>query len=417
MCASKSIIGSSLLLCVVLSWGCAGPGRKAVPQEFINDAQPIGHTNIRDWGDEYSDVLQESLIESIRQARAINPRGVIDDEGVVNILALSGGGSHGAYGAGLLSGWTASGTRPTFKLVTGISTGSLIAPFAFLGPDYDDVLRASYTEVTTKDIYVQRSMLSIMFDSSSLVDTTPLANMIERQITQEVLAEIAAEHRKGRRLFVGTTNIDAGRLVIWDMGAIADSGKPNALALFRKILRASAAIPVAFPPVIFDVTADGQQYDEMHVDGGTAVQIFFYGLTLDLEMAARTAGINSKVPARLYLLRNGTNKAPWQLVMPQLLPLANRAIGGILSAQGTGDLYRIYTIAQRDHIEFNLATIPGDFEFEADESFDKDDMNRLFDLAYQRAVAGYPWQKTPPGLVQPGHESTQSPNRARAISQ
>lgn len=388
---------------VVVGGGCAGPQRNAVPEHLLGQAAPVGLAGVRDWGSEYSETLQASLVESIRQARAIDPRGVVDDEGYVNVLALSGGGSYGAYGAGLLCGWTEAGTRPPFKLVTGISTGALIAPFAFLGSAYDDVLRETYTQISTKDIYRNRPPFALLFDSSSLVDTTPLAELIAKYFDAETLAAVAAEHRRGRRLFVGTTHLDAGRLVIWDMGAIAASGHPNALPLFRQVLRASAAIPVAFPPVHIEVEAAGARYEEMHVDGGAATQVFFYGFTLDLPAAVRAAGVTALTPVRLYVIRNGTTRAPWHLVEPRLLPLVNRTVGGLLNAQGIGDLYRIYTIAENDGIAFNLAFIPDDFDFTGKESFDREEMNRLFELAFEQARGGYPWRETPPGFERHDH--------------
>jgi hypothetical protein len=343
-------------------------------------------------------VLQQSLVESIRQVRAIDPRGLVDASGYVNVLALSGGGANGAFGAGLLNGWTAAGTRPVFKLVTGISTGALIAPFAFLGSDYDDTLRQFYTKISTKDIYTERSYFSILFDPSSMVDTRPLQSILAKQVNERVLAEVAQAHQRGRRLFIGTTNMEAGKLVIWDMGAIATSGKPGALELFRKVMLASASIPVAFPAVYFPVVADGKKYEEMHVDGGTATQVFFYGFTLDLHAAAQEVGIPGRVPIRLYVIRNGKLTVPWQLMLPRILPIAERSLHGLLGAQVVGDLYRIYTITQRDGIEFNLAHIPEDYDMEPKESFDRELMNRLFELGYEWARAGYPWQHLPPGL-------------------
>jgi Patatin-like phospholipase len=283
-------------------------------------------------------------------------------------------------------------------LVTGISTGALIAPFAFLGSGYDAILREFYTTVSTKDIYTERSYFAILFDPSSMVDTTPLRTILAKQVTGQVLAAVALAHRRGRRLFIGTTNMEAGKLVIWDMGAIATSGRPGALELFRQVMLASASIPVAFPPVYFSVVADGKRYEEMHVDGGTAAQVFFDGFTLDLHAAMREAGVRGWTPARLYVIRNGKLTVPWQLMLPRILPIAERSLHGLLGAQVVGDLYRIYTITQREGIEFNLAHVPEDYDIEAKESFDREAMNRLYQLGYAWARGGYPWQHLPPGL-------------------
>jgi hypothetical protein len=387
-----------LLIPLMLALGCATVTHNTVPKEFISQATVLGMPEVRAWGDEYSPTLQRGLVESIRQARAIDPRGVVDATGAVSVLALSGGGANGAFGAGLLCGWTEAGTRPPFKLVTGISTGALLAPFAFLGSGYDATIREFYTTITTKDIYEERSYFSILFDQTSMVDTTPLQKVVAKQVDDKVLAAVAQAHQQGRRLFLGTTNMEAGKLVIWDMGAIAASGKPGALELFRKVMLASAAIPVVFPPVYIPVEAGGQQYEEMHVDGGAAAQVFFYGFTLDLAAAAQELGIQKTPRIRLFIVRNGKLTAPWQIVSPRILPVADRTLNGLIGSQVVGDLYRIYVVAQRDGIEFNLAHIPEDYEIGAQESFDKEAMKRLFQLGYDWARAGYPWEKLPPGL-------------------
>jgi hypothetical protein len=185
-CSPARVCSSALWPCLIflvalmLAAGCATVSRDSVPKDLISHATVVDMPNVRAWGDEYSTVLQRSLVDSIRQARTIDPRGVVDATGHVNVLALSGGGANGAFGAGLLNGWTAAGTRPVFKLVTGISTGALIAPFAFLGSDYDSTLREFYTTVSTKDIYQERSYFAILFDSSSMVDTIPLQTILSK---------------------------------------------------------------------------------------------------------------------------------------------------------------------------------------------------------------------------------------------
>ena len=390
------------VLCVSLcagALGCAGVTRNPLPAEFVETAQPTGIPNVRAWGGQFSPLFQADMVDSIRQAQRLNPRGVMDKDGYVNVLAISGGGPDGAFGAGLLCGWTKSGTRPAFKLVTGISTGALIAPFAFLGADYDEVLKKFYTTVKTADIYTQRDFGDILAGTDGLADTTPLSKLLEQCMDEKALAAVAAEHKKGRRLYIGTTNLDAGKLTVWNMGAIAASGSPNALNLFRQVMRASASIPVAFSPVYIPVEAGGKTYDEMHADGGNAtVQVFFYGFMLDLAAAMKEAGVTTPAPIRIYVIRNGQIKSDWQAVKPRLLPIAGRAVSKLLFTQGIGDLYRIYTIASRDGIEFNLAAIPEDFKRTAKETFDPEEMGRLFEAGYGPASKGYDWQKVPPGM-------------------
>ncbi len=386
------------LACTICLGGCAGIVRNPLPTELATQAEIPGMPGIRTWGDSYSPLFQADLVESIKQARATNPLGVVGPDGCVSVLAISGGGADGAFGAGLLCGWTATGKRPDFKLVTGISTGALIAPFAFAGSEYDHILKKFYTSVSTPDIYTERPILSLLSGTDALSDTTPLARLLEQIVDEKLLASIAKAHNQGRRLYIGTTNLDAGRLTIWNMGAIAVHGGPEALALFRHVMRASASIPVAFPPLYLKVEANGKIYDEMHVDGGVCMQVFFYGYMLDLPAAARDAGVTTIAPIKLYVIRNAQIKSYWQNVKPRLFPIAGRSVSDLLSHQGIGDLYRIYTIATRDGIEYNLASIPEDYEAKAKEMFDPAEMTRLFDTAFKLAKDGYPWRKLPPGL-------------------
>lgn len=387
--------------CACCLGGCAGAVRNPLPAELAGEATILGMKDLRAWGGEFSPVFQADLVESARQSRAIDPRGTVGTDGYVSVLAISGGGADGAFGAGLLAGWTQAGNRPNFKLVTGISTGALIAPFAFAGPEYDPILKKFYTTVRTADIYTQRPLISLLGGTDALSDTAPLAGLLAQIVDEKLLAAIAEGHKRGRRLYIGTTHLDAGRLMVWNMGAIALRGGPEAVELFRKVMLASASIPVAFPPVYMNVEAQGKPYDEMHVDGGATTQVFFYGFMLDLSAAARTAGVTTIPPIRIYVIRNGQIKSTWKSVEPRLLPIAGRAVLDLLFTQGIGDLYRIYTIATRDGIDFKLASIPEDFESKPKESFDPVEMSRLYEMAFNMAKGGYPWRTLPPGLREP----------------
>ena len=312
-----------------------------------------------------------------------------------DFLAISGGGEDGAFGAGLLVGWSAAGTRPRFKGVTGISTGALTAPFAFLGPAYDSKLREVYTTIAGKDILRSNGLLDAVFFNDSLADTAPLRRTVARYFDQAVLDAIAAEYRKGRVLLIGTTNLDARRPVIWDIGKIAISGRPEALALVQRILIASAAIPGAFPPVMIDVEAEGKHYQEMHVDGGASTQVFAYPPSLN----ARATGIVRE--RRLYVIRNARLDPDWAQVDRATLTIAGRAISSLIQTQGVGDLYRIYLTCQRDGVDFNLAYIPKTFTRQLKEPFETAYMQDLFEVGYDLAAKGYPWAKSPPGYITP----------------
>ncbi len=307
-----------------------------------------------------------------------------------------------------MCGWTAAGNRPTFKLVTGISTGALLAPFAFLGSDYDTQLKEVYTTVTDKDIYTKKSILTAYW-RESVLDTKPLANTIAKYIDEKVLAAVAEEYKKGRILLVGTTQLDAQRLVIWDMGAIASSGNPGALDLFRKVLLASASMPAIFPPVYINVTAGGSEYEEMHVDGGTVTEMMLYEEAIK-PMTAHVKQVKSFVQNKellsslihrtrsLYIIRNDLVEPEWDDVKPRLGNIAGRAISTLVKTHGEGDLYRIYVLALRDKIDYNLASIPEEVGEDTGEGmFNTAFMQKLFDLGYEMAKNGYFWQKYPPG--------------------
>ncbi len=384
--------------------GCS-LSRNPVPIAQMPNADLVSIKAVRTWGGDFSPQFQLDIVESMRQEREGDFPLKPDGSTSYSALALSGGGANGAFGAGVLYGWTQAGTRPKFKLVTGISTGALIAPFAFLGPEYDEELRQVYTTLETKDILHLRNFISWLWNES-LAETGPLEKLIERNVNEKIFEAVAREHSYGRRLYVGTTNLDAQRFVIWNMGAIANSGHRDALKLFHKILLASASIPVAFPPVYFDVEVEGKQYDEMHVDGGTITEVFFYGFMLDLP-AARKEVFGDKAPkpgGALYIIRNG-KLAPSPVNVTRSLPkISKAALSTLMRAHAWGDLYRIYTITQRDQIDFNYAGIPDDYVSASDEAFDPEEMNRLFEIGLEMGKSGNAWHKVPPGFERPQKE-------------
>ena len=394
MTAPRALVFLAILL--MLAQGCATLRSHApLPPALENEVRVPGFPEeVRAWADQPSKILTRSAVESIQEEREAYGEEILQKP--VALLALSGGGDNGAFGAGVLCGWTQHGDRPRFKLVTGISTGALIAPFAFLGSEYDANLKV-YTMVTQEEIFRRKSLLTALW-RESLADTRPLADLIAKYIDAPMLQAIAREHKKGRRLFIGTTQFDAQRLVIWNMGAIAASGHPEALQLFRQILLASASIPGFFPPQYFKVEAGGRRYEEMHVDGGTMAQVILYEAALK-PFAEMESLMEVKLlgrPKVLYIIRNGPVKPTWDKVRPRLVPIASRAINTLIKAQGVGDLYRLMAFARRDRMDFNLAAIPGDFPPAPEDMFDQAYMNRLFDFAYETARNGYPWKKYPP---------------------
>jgi hypothetical protein len=388
------VAGLSLLTLLAACGG--GAVRNAVPDALLNQATAIGMTDVRFWGDATPPHIDAIVREKFAQMRQARP--YLFKSGKrpnVSFLTVSGGGSDGAFGAGLLVGWSAAGTRPDFEVVTGISTGALTAPFAFLGEKYDPALKEIYTQYDTHDL-LRKQVVKGLVGGTSLASNKPLAALIAKYVDTSFLAEVAAAHNTGRRLLIGTTNLDAQRPVIWDMGRIAASGIPEALQLFRNVLLASAAIPGVFPPVLINVQAEGRTYDEMHVDGGTTQQVFLLPNTL---MVAKLPKQKVRfVPKRtVYIIRNGRIGPEHKVVKAGTLSIAERSVSTLIKYQGIGDLYRMHEFTLKNHIGYRLAYIPADFSDTSKEAFDKVYMTKLFNLGYQLAKRGYRWQKKPPG--------------------
>ena len=398
-----------LVLCLIqLVSACASLERQpAEPANLTEQATVLGIPNARFWPDTQGPALVHEAVEALARERAAQlaagPNGALPP---ANFLAVSGGSDNGAFAAGLLVGWSDSGTRPSFKLVTGVSTGSLVAPFAFLGPAYDQQLRAVYTGIGPENIYEQRGLLSAVFNES-LADTAPLCLLISHYANADMLAAIANEYKKGRLLLIGTTNLDVQRPVIWNIGAIAASGRPEALDLFRKILLASAAVPGVFPPVLIDVEAGGRHYQEMHVDGGAVMQTFLYPPQIGRLVNLREGPLARQRHA--YVIRCGRLDPEWASVDRRLLTITGRAISTMIHYSGYNDVLRIYSTAQHDGVDYNLAYIGPDFTVEHREDFDPVYMKALVDYGYQKAIHGYPWHKAPPVLAQPEGRQASAP--------
>ena len=288
--------------------GCAAAPQREhpLPAALAANASIPGIPGARYWGDERPAGLTAWLTLPENELRA-RYGGIMNRRH--NYLITSGGGGDGAFGAGLLAGWTEAGMRPEFQIVTGISTGALMAPFAFLGPDYDPVLREIYNGFSTKDLVTLRGPLQIA-RGDAVMSTAPLRRKIAQYIDDDVIARIAAEGRRGRSLLVGTTNLDAGRPVIWDITRIAASGSTRAASLIHDVILASASIPGVFPPVRIEVEANARRFDEMHVDGGVTAQLFFSPASADWRHIARRLGVQGE--PRLYVIRNAKLRADWR---------------------------------------------------------------------------------------------------------
>jgi predicted acylesterase/phospholipase RssA len=372
-------------LLLALAVGCAAP--RAVPPLDVDHPS----------ADSAAAALRPELRGIL--AEVIRPQEVLDHPSSAagrNLLVLSGGGKLGAYSAGILSGWTARGTRPPFDVVSGISTGALIAPFAFLGLRYDRIRADNYTTVRTENIYRRRPYLAMLW-SESLADSAPLRRRIDEQITDDFLAEIAQAHITGRRLYVGTTNLDTGRLVPWDLGAIAAGTDPDKLALFRKVLLASCSIPGLLPPVPIEIEVDGQRYTELNVDGGISASMFLHPYMI--------LGNHTGVETNIYVIVAGKLSLELRRVESRFIAVSGEALQELLNTQTRSDLLQTFLLTRLTGGRFAIASVPPELPVSQDGTrFNTEEMRRLFDAGYERASSGAAWLSTPPG-VSPGEWS------------
>ena len=371
--------------------------RNAIPQADIDSAMPYGIDTgtVRVWGDE----IKQDEVDNIVRRRALalgklHAAQIARGEPIKEtVLALSGGGADGAFGAGLLKGWSDRGDRPEFTVVTGISTGAVLAVFAFLGPDYDDEMEEVYTTYKT-DQLITRTIFSALTGGSAFTDTRRYRGLIEKYVDAEVIARIAEGHRQGRVLMIGTTNLDASRPVIWNISGIAASGHPDAPRLIHDVIQASSAIPAAFPPVLIPVeTPDGKKYDEMHVDGGATQQVMF--ISPQVPMLEIDQGVGAHFDRTMYVVINNSLQKPYEPVRPRVLSIAEKAASSLIGGSGSGDIYKIFAIAERDHIDLNVIAIPPTWNMEASEPFDPVYMKALFDLGAEYGRAGDRWLPRP----------------------
>lgn len=369
----------------------------AVPEADLTSAK-VGSfgTPIRYWADEPSGAFVERERKTIATVRANYGDSLRGKRFPINYLSISGGGADGAYGAGFLTGWTKRGDRPKFNVVTGISTGSMIAPLAFLGPKYDPMLKEAYTTVGTKDIASLQVLSALLGRSTGLTDNAGLKRLVQRYLTQEMLDEIAVESRKGRALLIGTTLLEGERPVIWDIGAIAETGNPQALGLVHDIILASAAIPGAFPAVNISVTVAGKTYTETHVDGGVTRQVFMYPASYRPKEVDKVIGW--KPQRTVYIIRNSKVVPEYTPIRASIFPIVGRSVSTLIKSDGIGDLHRIYVVAQRDGVRYNVTAVPKTFTLKSKSAFDKDYMTALFDAGYEAALAPSPWKNVPPDL-------------------
>ncbi|MBB4367494.1 putative patatin/cPLA2 family phospholipase [Bradyrhizobium sp. cir1] len=306
-------------------------------------------------------------------------------------LALSGGGADGAYGVGVLNGWSAARTRPTFTVVSGVSTGGLIAPFAFLGSQYDDTLKEVYTSGIAESLLNDPSIMRVLF-GSGLFGNTRLRELVARYVGPEIMAQVARENARGRRLLIVTTDLDTQRTAIWDMGKIAAVGTPEALKLFRDVMAASASIPLVFPPIMIDAEGQGRRFQEMHVDGGVTAPV----LTLPEALLFQGSRLPGTAKMDIYILVNKKIERNFELVSNSTIDVASRSLSAITQSQTRSIIFSTYDFARRNRLGFHLSYIARDYPAPPSEGFDTGYMRALYQYGYQKAAAGEAWTSTLP---------------------
>lgn len=370
----KTALRSALTMAVLLVVAACSTmqPRQQIPPQLAAEAIIPADQRVRYWGD-------DDEFARIQAQVAPGPDGDVD------YLTLSGGGINGAYGAGFLVGWTAKGGRPEFEVVTGISVGAMIAPMAFLGPSHDERLRTVFSSLTQKDSSSGANFLGALFGAPSVMSNAPVQAAIRSLIDSQTLDAIGAGHMKGRRLYIGTTNLNAQRPMIWDIGAIAISNIPNKLDLVHRIILASAAVPGIFPPVLIDVSAQGMAFEELHVDGGVTEQVLL--LPGGYEAFVK----NRRGVQKLYVIFNGVVAPSPATVQISSLSLLERAVPTLLKYLGRSNLEQLSNSARKAGLAFRLTAIPADFPESVSVFGSPQWLTALYQYGYQSGRAGI-WQ-------------------------
>ncbi|MDA0144257.1 patatin-like phospholipase family protein [Vibrio sp. RW] len=346
----------------------------------LEDASSVAEP-LRIWASESPDFLYSPVDQT-------TPITVSGDQ--LNILALSGGGANGAFGAGILIGLEESGQLKDYSIVTGISAGALMAPFVFIGGDAFSRMKDVMLNINDKSVLGKKNFLNTVF-KDAFTDGENLYQFIAEAFPEPMIEQIAAQHRSGKRLFIGTTHFDSGELVIWNIGAIANSDMPDKSELIYKVLAASASIPGVFPPQFIDVEHEGEIFEELHVDGGLATQVFFNPSNFDYQQISDALGLET--PPQLDVIRNGALKAPYHSLRDKGLDLVAKSVSSLTLAQTRGDLYRMKYISEINNIDMQFTYIERDFGYakRTKDMFDEHYLLTIYEYGYYKATHGKPW--------------------------
>ncbi|MBX3477125.1 MAG: patatin-like phospholipase family protein [Brevundimonas sp.] len=378
MARARPIAVLAVMAAALTLGACASGARSDFGFSQREASAPIGFPNVRFSIED--DAAARSIAEQLSQGVPKGPDGHFD------LVALSGGGANGAFAAGLMAGWTESGARPDFEVVTGVSTGALAAPFVFLGSDWDDELRRAYTDGEASGLLKSRGLRA--FFGSGVFSGAPLRALIDAHVDDRLLRAVAAEHARGRTLLVATTDLDAQRGVIWNMGAIAAQGGPEALDLFRQVLAASASIPGVFPPVMIRAQGRGAEFEEMHVDGGVMNPF----VALPQIMWGWDDPSRVLEGARVHVIVNGKDAPRFHVTRDAAPTVLGRALDTVLGGQLRQSLAANRAFAERRGVTFRVAAIPEDFDGGDSLDFSQGSMQAVYDLGRALGRSGEAWK-------------------------
>jgi predicted acylesterase/phospholipase RssA len=328
---------------------------------------------------QFSELSSVIVTEQLHATRAGKP---------LTILALSGGGTGGAFGAGAVAGLTRAGTRPEFDVVTGVSAGALVAPYAFLGSAWDAQLLDAFTGVAGGNL-LQFRVLGVIF-GSSVYSGRPLRQLIDAYVSDEMIRAIAREATKGRLLLVVTTDVASGEPVVWDLGAIAKNGGSSARTLFRDVLVASASVPGMFPPVIIRVSENGLINDQAHVDGAATVPFFVPPALLQTARSVPGTG-----RAEVFIIVDGALSEAARTTRLTARAIFSRSIRVGLSHMLLTTLELTAATAQLAGADLYYSSVPADYPLPDTFDFSAGIRRPLFQYAFQCAETGRFWTALP----------------------
>lgn len=388
------LIAFALLAALALASSCGFPSRTAWTAQTHGELQPIrGFEDVRAIDGYPNAAFQEAFDEAIRKLMKRRP--VVEGRRRFEMLVLSSGGVNGAFGAGVLTAWSKRGDRPVFDTVTGVSVGALMAPFAFAGQRFDARLEELFRRIDPADMHAPKGMLNSVLWDESLMDNRPLRRMIADGVDDELMRAVAEGHAEGRRLMVGTTNLDMGEFVVWDLGAIASRGTKEARDLFVRVLTASASIPVVYPPVRFR----HDKRDELHADGAVIRPLFMPQNIFDGYLSAERAGLNwDDVDCKMYVIQNGSLRPRPADVQRDTLAIALRTVTMMSYTMVSEHVLHLYMLARAWKAEFRFVSMPDGLELDV-EAFTANDTERLFLLGAGLIENKRAWLRAPPGYV------------------